>query len=100
MASGQWPRSRHVAGADLSRVDTYPLSRPGLIVNRLIQGGERFQVLTLASPGSVTLHQVGVQAKFFIPRPSANRGFFHCSDPALNEIWHLGSKAVEFDGKV
>src|SRR5258708_11877702 len=77
------------------RVDTYPLSRPGLILNRLIQGGERFQVLTLASPGSVTLRQVGVQAKFFIPRPSANRGFFHCSDPALNEIWHLGSKTVE-----
>ncbi len=83
------------AGADLSRVDTYPLSRPGLIVNRLIQGGERFQVLTLASPGSVTLRQVGIQAKFFIPRPSANGGFFHCSDPALKEIWHLGSKAVE-----
>jgi alpha-L-rhamnosidase len=85
----------YAAGADLSRVDTYPLSRPGLIVNRLIQGGERFQVLTLASPGSVTLRQVGIQAKFFIPRPSANGGFFHCSEPALNEIWHLGSKAVE-----
>ena len=66
-----------------------------MIANRLIQGGERFQVLTLASPGSVTLRQVGVQAKFFIPRPSANRGLFHCSEPALNEIWHLGSKAVE-----
>src|SRR5260370_1107018 len=82
------------AGADLSRVDTYPLSRPGLIVNRLIQGGERFQVLTLASPGSVTLRQVGVQAKFFIPRPSANRSFFHCSDPALKYVWPFGSKAV------
>lgn len=83
------------AGADLSRVDTYPLSRPGLIVNRLIQGGERFQVITLAAPGAVTLRQVGIQAKFFIPRPGTNRGFLRCSDPALNEIWRLGSKAVE-----
>jgi hypothetical protein len=83
------------AGADLSRVDTYPLSRPDLIANRLIQGGERFQVLTLASPGSVTLRQVGVQAKFFIPRRSTNHGFFRCSDPTLSEIWRLGSYAVE-----
>ena len=83
------------AGADLSRVDTYPLSRPGLIVNRLIQGGERFQVITLAAPGSVTLRQVGVQAKFFIPERDINSGFLRCSDPALNEIWHLGSKAVK-----
>ena len=83
------------AGADLSRVDTYPLSRPGLIVNRLIQGGERFQIITLAAPGSVTLRQVGVQAKFFIPERDINSGFLRCSDPALNEIWHLGSKAVE-----
>src|SRR5271165_5180542 len=79
------------AGADLSRVDTYPLSRPGLIVNRLIQGGERFQVITLAAPGSVTLRQVGVQAKFFVPERDINSGFLRCSDPALNEIWHLGS---------
>jgi alpha-L-rhamnosidase len=83
------------AGADLSRVDTYPLSRPGLIINRLVQGGERFQIITLAAPGSVTLRQVGVQAKFFIPERDINSGFLRCSDPALNEIWHLGSKAVE-----
>jgi alpha-L-rhamnosidase len=83
------------AGADLSRVDAYPLRQPGLIVNRLFQGGERFEAITLTSPGSVTLRRVGIQAKFFIPQPTANRGSFRCSDPALNEIWHLGRYAVE-----
>jgi alpha-L-rhamnosidase len=83
------------AGADLSRSDTYPLSRPGLIVNRLIQGGERFEAITLASPGNVTLRKVGIQAKFFIPRQTKNRGSFNSSDPAINEIWHLGSSALE-----
>jgi alpha-L-rhamnosidase len=83
------------AGSDLSRSDTYPLSRPGLIVNRLIQGGERFEAITLASPGSVTLRKVGIQPKFFIPQRTKNRGSFSSSDPALNEIWHLGTSAVE-----
>jgi alpha-L-rhamnosidase len=76
---------------DLARVDTYPVNRPGRIVNRLIQGGERFQAITLAAPGSVTLRQIGIRATFFIPQPGANRGHFACSDPALNEIWDLGA---------
>lgn len=52
---------------------------PGLIVNRLIQGGERFEAITLSSPGSVTLEKVGIQPKFFIPRRTDNRGSFLCS---------------------
>jgi alpha-L-rhamnosidase len=83
------------AGADLSRVDSYILRQPGLIVNRLFQGGERFEAIILAAPGSVTLQSVGVQAKFFIPQLTANCGSFRCSDTALNEIWHLGRFAVE-----
>jgi alpha-L-rhamnosidase len=71
------------------------LSQPSLIVNRLIQGGERFEALTLTTPGSVTLRRVGIQLKFFIPQPTLNRGRFACSDPALNEIWALGAYAVE-----
>jgi alpha-L-rhamnosidase len=76
---------------DLARVDTYPLSRPGMIVNRLIQGGERFQAITLAAPGSVTLRRVGIRPTYFLPPPSANQGRYACSDPALNEIWGLGA---------
>jgi alpha-L-rhamnosidase len=83
------------AGADLARVDTYPLAGPGFFFNRLIQGGERFEAVTLAAPGSVTLRRLGIQPKYFIPQPDLNRGSFHCSDPALNEIWRLGSYAVE-----
>ena len=83
------------AGADLARIDTYPLRQPGLVVNRLIQGGERFEAITLAAAGSVTLRQIGIQPKFFIPRQTTNRGSFRCSDAALNEIWRLGPYAVE-----
>jgi len=79
---------------DLARADTYPVKSPGLIVNRLIQGGERFQAITLTAPGSVTLRHAGIRPTFFIPPPTRKRGHFVCSDPALNEIWELGAYSL------
>jgi alpha-L-rhamnosidase len=85
------------APGDPSRVNTYPLKGYERIVNRLVQGGERFQAVTLTSPGSVTLRRVGIQPTFFFPHHSANRGYFRCSDSALNEIWHLGAYTLRLD---
>lgn len=44
----------NLGAGDLSRVNDYPLQGAGFIVHRLIQGGERFQAITLAAPGSIT----------------------------------------------
>jgi alpha-L-rhamnosidase len=57
----------NLGGGDLSRVNDYPLQGPRLIVHRLIQGGERWQAITLAAPGSLTLQQVGIRSKTFHP---------------------------------
>jgi alpha-L-rhamnosidase len=81
----------NLGAGDLSRVNDYPLERPGLIVHRLIQGGQRWQALTLAAPGSVALRKVGIRSKTFHPRETTNRGSFACSDPNLSEIWELGA---------
>jgi alpha-L-rhamnosidase len=81
----------NLGAGDLSRVNDYPLHGPGLIVHRLIQGGERWEALTLAAPGSVTLRQVGIRSKTFHPPATTNRGSFTCSDTDLNEIWGLGA---------
>ena len=70
----------NAAGANLSSLDTCPLTRTGLIVERLVQGGERFEAITLASPGSVTIREVSIQAKFFIPQQTKNCGSFSSSD--------------------
>lgn len=83
--------------ASLSRVVRHSPSRPGLIVDRLIQGGERFQLITLTTPGSLTLQCVGVAPTSFTPRTTANQGALRCSDPALNEIWGLGAFTLEFN---
>ena len=79
---------------DLARADTYPVNGPGLIVNRLIQGGERFQAITLTASGSVTLRRAGIRPTFFLPPSMSDRGYFVCSDPALNEIWGLGAYSL------
>jgi alpha-L-rhamnosidase len=85
------------APGDPSRVDTYPVSGPGLIVNRLIQGGERFQAITLAASGTVTLRRTGIRSTTFSPAPSANLGSFRSSDSRLNEIWDLGAYTLLLD---
>ena len=100
--------------ASLSRINAYSVRSPGTIVSRLIQGGQRFQAITLTTPGTVILRGVGFRPSFFpsnnidlgstdkFARPGTdhgrtldNRGFFRCSDPALNEIWDLGAYTLE-----
>jgi alpha-L-rhamnosidase len=85
------------APGDPSRVDTYRLSGPGLIVNHLVQGGERFEAVTLAAAGTVTLRLVGVRPTTFQPPLSANRGSFRSSDSQLDEIWGLGAYTLTLD---
>src|SRR5690349_22188502 len=44
---------------DKSRANSYTIRGAGTITHRLIQGGQRFQEITLTSPGSVTLSALG-----------------------------------------
>ena len=36
------------------------MSGPGTITNQYVQGGERYEEITLTSPGTVTLSAVGI----------------------------------------
>lgn len=49
------------ANGDPSRSDSYTVSGPGVITNRYIQGGERYQEISLTSPGSVSPGQPGIR---------------------------------------
>ena len=80
--------------ADLSRVEWIPLRR-GRILNRLIQGGQRFQALQFTGRGTVSLRRVGLLPTFRRGRPGRNQGSFECSDAALTEIWSLGAYALD-----
>ena len=80
--------------ADLSRVERIPL-RKGRILNRLIQGGQRFQALQFTGSGTAALRRVGFLPTFRQNRAGRNQGSFECSDAALTEIWALGAYALD-----
>ena len=84
------------SNADPSRSDSYPLSHPGVVVNSLVQGGERFVRLSLTKPGSVTIGQVGVLPAH-APAASYSAGSFTSSDRELNQIWQLGVNTLALD---
>ena len=62
------------ANGDPSRADSYTVSGPGVITNRYIQGGERYQEISLTSAGSVSLRSVGIRYTAYEGTPRSYRG--------------------------
>ena len=79
------------------RTDLFPASGPGVKKALVIQGGERYERLTLTSPGTVTLRSAGID--FTPPRetPALMRGHFLSSDRLLNRIWYAGAYTLNLN---
>jgi len=81
-----------------SRSLSYTLTpASGTLKNQLLQGGERYQTLTLTTPGtSVTLKGLSLDATLAAPNVSADAaGYFSSSDATLNAIWQAGAYTCE-----
>jgi alpha-L-rhamnosidase len=85
------------SAGDPSRADSYTVTTPGTIVNQFIQGGERFQAITLTTPGSITLRAAGIQFAGYRATPPDYAGYFVCSSDQLNRIWYTGAYTVQLD---
>ncbi len=85
------------AAADPARFDGFVVSGPGTLSKGLIQGGERFQELTLRSPGSLTLSGAGIHFSAFRATPDSYQGYFVSSSDELNRIWYDGAYTVQLD---
>ncbi len=79
-------------GTDGSRADTFNLTGAGTVGNaaNLIQGGERFQLITLTTPGTVQLTALDIHLRHPNSGPADYQGHFLSSDDALNRIWYEG----------
>ncbi|HEX4786976.1 MAG TPA: alpha-L-rhamnosidase C-terminal domain-containing protein [Actinospica sp.] len=75
------------AEGDTSRADSYQVTQSGVITNRYVQGGERFEELTLTTPGSVTLSAAGITYIADLTQASQLAGYFDSSSDELNKIW-------------
>jgi alpha-L-rhamnosidase len=80
-------------GVAPSRAENWTFSAPGTLGNaaNAIQGGERFQALTLTAPGSIQLSKVGIHVRY--PNAGADDyvGHFLSNDEKLNRIWYQGA---------
>jgi alpha-L-rhamnosidase len=85
---------RPFQSGDPARSDTYQVAGPGTITNQYIQGGERYQEITLQSPGSVTLSFARINTKTYPDTPSAYGGNFLSSSDELNKLWYAGTHTL------
>ncbi len=80
-------------GVDPSRADNFNLSAAGTVGNAAnqIQGGQRFQAITLTTPGTVQLTATGIHVRYPNASSGDYDGHFLSSDNALNRIWYEGA---------
>lgn len=83
------------ADGDPSRTDSYQVTGPGTITNPSAQGGERYQRITLTTPGRLTLSKAGIA--FIADRTQADGygGHFLSSSDELNKIWYAGAYTLQ-----
>lgn len=79
---------------DPARSDTYQVNGAGVITNQYIQGGERYQEITLQSPGSVTLSFARIRTTSYPDDAPAYRGYFISSSSQLNKLWYAGAHTL------
>lgn len=97
LASGDVTAGLTVA-VDPARTSQFPVLRNGTISHPVVQGGERYQVISLSTPGTVVLSGAGIRALNAASadtHAALNEGAFMSSSDALNQIWNAGAYTVE-----
>jgi Bacterial alpha-L-rhamnosidase C-terminal domain/Bacterial alpha-L-rhamnosidase 6 hairpin glycosidase domain len=79
------------------RTDLFRASGPGVTKASVIQGGERYERLTLTSPGTVTVRSAGINFTPARETPALMRGHFLSSDRLLNRIWYAGAYTLNLN---
>jgi hypothetical protein len=60
--------------------------------SRLLQGGVRWQLLSLSSPGDLMLSNVGLVP---VDRSGKLQGAFECSNTNWTNVWNMGARTVD-----
>jgi hypothetical protein len=88
--------SRGLAG--VGGIDTLQPAAAGRVSGGF-HGGFRFVLLTLASPGSVSITAVQVEFQALRATPADYRGWFLSSDQQLNRMWYSGAYTLQLNLK-
>jgi hypothetical protein len=82
---------------DGARTALYTPAGPGLIQAGSVQGGERYEQISLARPGTLTLKGVGIDFTPVRETPSVMQGHFLSSDRRLDRIWYAGAYTLNLN---
>lgn len=88
--------SRGLAG--VGGIDTLLPTGPGRLSGGF-HGGFRFVLLTLTTPGSVSISALRVDFQAVRATPADYRGWFLSSDDQLNRMWYSGAYTVQLNVK-
>ena len=80
-------------GMSASRAENFSFSAPGTLGNAAnqMQGGERFQAITITTPGTLEVSAVGIHFRHPNSPATDYAGRFLSSDDKLNKIWYQGA---------
>ncbi|CAM0140391.1 unnamed protein product [Umbelopsis sp. WA50703] len=77
------------------RTETFNISTKGRTESFFLQGGQRWQTITLLSNTSIVLSGVGFKPSVIINSTDNLPGLFSSSKDDLNSVWGLGARAVQ-----
>jgi alpha-L-rhamnosidase len=82
---------------DSNRFDDLIVDGSGTLTTDTIQGGERYEQISLTSPGRVTLTSIGIRFTAVRATPPDYRGWFDSSSAELDRIWYDGAYTTQLD---
>jgi alpha-L-rhamnosidase len=82
---------------DGARYDDHVVTGAGTITNQFVQGGERYEEITLTTPGSVTLTKAGINYLADRTQAADLPGYFYSSNDQLNKIWYDSEYTDQLD---
>jgi hypothetical protein len=80
-----------------TRSDLFTVLGAGTVKAATISGGERYEMVTLTTPGSVTIRSAGIDFSPLRETPALMAGHFLSSDTLLNRIWWAGAYTLNLN---
>lgn len=80
-----------------TRSDSFNVVGAGVVKASMISGGERYEKVTLSTPGSVALKSAGLDFTPVREVASVMAGHFLSSDSLLNRIWYAGAYTLNLN---
>ncbi|KAJ5128311.1 hypothetical protein N7448_002029 [Penicillium atrosanguineum] len=77
------------------RTETFNITDSGTTQSFFLQGGLRWQSITLIGNTPITIRNIGIKPSVTISDPATLPGSFSTSNDMYEQVWSLGARAVE-----